>query len=178
MDKLEKFIVEHRTEWSDQEPADGHFDRFMARLEAEERRNIRPADRFFFLKVAAGLIIVFSVSVLLFDFASSRLFNRSLTSGEAAIPADIRDAEQYYGRAASEGMGNIQKLACCGQDTKTIRTIADREVQQLDASSAELRQALKQNPGDERIQAALIRTQQMKETVVRQVVDGMTRVNR
>ena len=178
MDKLEKFILENREAFMDQDPDEGHFSRFEEKLSRQESGRTLAGNRFLLLKIAAGLLIVLSVSVLLFAFAASRLFNYGINSqADNHVPGDIRDAVNYYDQAAETGMGTIKKLACCGQDSKTLCKMASSEMNSLDATTTELTQALKDHPCDERIQAALIRTQQMKETVVNHMVSKMNQVS-
>jgi hypothetical protein len=177
MDKLEKFILENREAFDEQEPPEGHFERFKEKLNRQERQSLHVGNRYLFLKIAAGLLIVFTVSVFIFDFAASRLFHAGMKGqAENNVSTDIRDAVNYYDREASTGMGNIRKLACCGQDSKNLVDMASKEMKSLDANTAELQNALREHPGDERIQDALIRTQQMKQTVVDHMVSGISKI--
>jgi hypothetical protein len=85
----------------------------------------------------------------------------------------MQDAINYYDDAASTKLGQINKLACCGQDTKKIYAMAKNEMSSLNASSAELQKSLSVNPGNERVQAAIIQNHQMKEKVMNQVIEQL-----
>jgi hypothetical protein len=87
----------------------------------------------------------------------------------------MQDAINYYDAAASTKLGQINKLACCGQNTREIISMATNEMKSLDANSAELQKALSENPGNERIQAAIIQNHQMKDKVMNQFVNQMKR---
>jgi hypothetical protein len=53
--------------------------------------------------------------------------------------------------------------------------MANNELNSLNANSAELQKALAENPGNERVQAAIIQNHQMKDKVMNQVVSQMKR---
>jgi hypothetical protein len=154
----------------------GHFSRFEEKLDQQQAHPEFAINRTFLLKIAAGLLILLSVSVYIFDFAANR-FSKSF-SGEnksAFVPAEMQDAINYYDDAASTKLGQINKLACCGQDTRKVYSMANNELNSLNANSAELQKALAENPGNERVQAAIIQNHQMKDKVMNQVVSQMKR---
>ena len=176
MDKLEKFITENRGAFDDAEPLTGHFSRFEEKLDQQELHSGLGIDRNFLLKIAAGLLVLLTVSVYIFDFAAKRVtMSLSGESRSAILPAEMQDAINYYDDAAATKLGQINKLACCGQDTRKIYSMATEELNALNANSAELQKALSENPGNERVQAAIIQNHQMKEKVMNQVVSQMKR---
>lgn len=176
MDKLEKFITKNRESFDDAEPLTGHFSRFEEKLDQQQSHSGFAIDKNFLLKIAAGLLILLTVSVYIFDFAANRLSkNLSGESRSAIISTEMQDAINYYDDAASTKLGQIDKLACCGQDTRKVHSMANNEMNSLNANSAELQKALSENPGNERIQAAIIQNHQMKEKVMNQVVNQMKR---
>jgi hypothetical protein len=175
MDNLEKFLTENRELFDDADPQAGHFSRFEEKLEQQQLHSGVAVDKYFLLKIAAGLLILLTVSVYIFDFAANHI-SKSL-SGEsraAVVPAEIQDAINYYDDAASTKLRQINKLACCGQDTRKIYTMASAELKSLNANSKELQKALSENP-DERVQAAIIQNNQMKEKIMNEVVNQMKR---
>jgi hypothetical protein len=48
----------------------------------------------------------------------------------------------------------------------------------LDANTSELTKAYRENPDDERITAAIIRNQQMKETITKNMIQQMNQVKK
>ena len=178
MDKLEKFITKNRESFDDAEPLTGHFSRFEEKLDQQQSHSGFAIDKNFLLKIAAGLLILLTVSVYIFDFAANRLSkNLSGESRSAIISTEMQDAINYYDDAASAKLGQIDKLACCGQDTRKVHSMANNEMNSLNANSAELQKTLSENPGNERIQAAIIQNHQMKEKVMNQMVSRMKKNN-
>lgn len=176
MDKLEKFITENRESFDDAEPLAGHFSRFEEKLDQQNAHSGIAINKNLLLKIAAIVLILLTVSVYIFDFAANRISgNLSRENRSALVPAEMQDVINYYDDAASAKMGQINKLACCGQDTRKIYSMASDEMNTLNANSAELQKTLSENPGNERIQAAIIQNQQMKEKVMTQLVEQMKR---
>ena len=175
MDNLEKFITENRELFDDALPPEGHFSRFESKLDQQSLNSGRSFDRYFLLKIAAGLLILLTVSVYIFDFAADHL-SKSLTgeNKSGVVSTEIQDAINYYDDAASTKLGQINKLACCGQDTHNVYSMASEELRSLNANSEELKKMLAKNP-DERVQAAIIQNQKMKEKVMSDLVDQMKR---
>lgn len=176
MDKLEKFVDENLESFNDSEPMTGHFSRFEEKLDHQHGRSAAGIDRGFLLKIAAGLLILLSVTVYIFDFAANRLSrNFSGENSSIVVLSEMQDAINYYDDAASAKLGQINKLACCGQDTRKVYSMASNELNALNTNSAELKKALSENPGNERIQAAIIQNHQMKEKIMDQMVSQMKR---
>jgi hypothetical protein len=175
MDKLEKFITGNRDAFDDAEPMAGHFSRFEEKLKGEETPSY-PFSRTFLLKIAAGILVLLTVSVYIFDFAAHRA-TRSFAAESlgATVPSEVQDAINYYDDAATSKFVKIRKMACCQQDTTKIIAMAKREMNRLDASAADLKKAYDENPGDERVQAAMIQNHQMKEKVMNEMVKQMKR---
>jgi hypothetical protein len=176
MDKLEKFIEENLEAFDDAEPMAGHFSRFEEKLNKQIPIREKRFERSMILKIAAGLLILMTISVFIFDMAKRHSFRNGTGSENAAVlTPEMKDAIQYYDDAASQKLGMINQLACCGQDTRKVYTMANDEMKSLNASADELKKALAENPGNERIQAAIIQNHQMKEKVMNQVVNKMKR---
>lgn len=178
MDNLEKYFIENREKFDDAEPLTGHFSRFEEKYDERFNRPSLMQNRSILLKIAAGILVLLTVSVFIFDFAADR-FNKTMIGENAGtgLPSEIRDVVRYYDDASANRLGEIHKLACCGQNTENIYSDASVELKNLDMNTDELTKSLKENPNDERIQAALIQNQQMKEKLVETVITQMNKVN-
>ena len=114
------------------------------------------------------------IKAFIFDFAGNRIRNYIQNNSSAReLPADLQEAVSYYDDASANHLSKIRKLACCGQDSKSLYSMASGELDALDANARELKKACENNPGDERVQSALIRNQQMKETVMNNMIRQM-----
>jgi hypothetical protein len=174
MDKLEKFVKENRDIFDENEPSIGHFDRFEEKIDTRFGHQKAGMNRSFLLKIAAGLIILMTVTVFLFDFAARQISKYAQNNSQGKdLPVELQEAVNYYDDAASNHLNKIRKLACCGQDSRKIYSLASGELDALDANTVELRNTLKENPGDDRVQSALLRNQRMKETVLNNMISKM-----
>ena len=167
MDNLEKLVKENIESFNEQEPEPGHFERFSEKLERESDQYSFIPGRSFFLKVAAVIILLMTVAVFVFDFASNRLKSaiESSSAGTSA-PGEMDDAMHYYTMQTANRMSEFKVLACCGEQEIKLNALVSEELNNLDVNAVELKQALKENPGNERIEAALIQNQQMKGKVL------------
>lgn len=178
MDALEKYFEKKRRRFDDEEPEEGHFARFEAKLNSEFGAGINSQPRIFMLnrpmvfRIAAGLVILCTLSFFMYDFVKTRMVARS---AGIAVNTEIEDAINYYNDAAAAKMGTLRTLACCGKEKEEIYNLASGQMKNLDQNTAELKTALKTNPGDERIQAAIILNQQMKVKVVDDMISQMNK---
>jgi hypothetical protein len=173
MDKLEKYISDFREEFDEVEPPIGHFSRFEEKLSGQPGVRKRFMNRPMIMKIAAGLLILLTFTMFLADYSRIRSAGRSALGSGDGLSSEVREAVDYYDNSATSRMASIHKLACCGQDVKKIYDGAQDEINALDASTNELKSSLEHNPNDERIQAALIQNQQMKEKVLDNLIDQL-----
>jgi hypothetical protein len=177
MDRLEKFFTENRDAFNGAEPEAGHFDRFREKLEAGAEGGRFRLNRFAMLKVAAVILLLITAIAFVFDFGAGRLMNSLATNGtKTLLPGEMQDVLDYYGTRNSSQLKEFNKLACCGEEKTDLNRDVNDVMNSLDASTTELKQALAKDPDNERLQAALIQNQQMKEQVVDNVISQLKRV--
>ena len=175
MKDLEKFIVDHRDEIDSTEPYPGHFQRFERRLASHPVASgsaFRPS---LMLKIAAIILLMITVSVLVFDMASREISHRFASREQRAeLPIEIRQAVQYYSNQTDTQLSTLNKLAAAQHEPGGISETAVREIRDLDAATAELKKLLDGNPGNERILDAIIQNQQMKESVLNTIISRVS----
>jgi hypothetical protein len=171
MSDLQKFIRENRDEMNDAEPSAGHFERFAARLEEHPGIHSPGRTRSQMLKVAALVVILITVSVFVFDFATREIRERFAKGNIGSeLPVEIREAVQYYDNQAATQLATINKLAAYNNSLGDPGTSALKEIRSLDATTEELKRSLAGNPGNEQILDAIIRNQRMKETMLNTII--------
>jgi hypothetical protein len=177
MDRLENYITENREFFDDKEPGVGHVTRFERMLDQNASPGKTSLNRGLILKIAAAVLLLLTVSIILFDFRQFRT-HHALQNGVSAglLPSELQETIDYYQNNAEDHLDRFQKLACCGQDTRKLHHLATDELAVLDANTQELEKVLKGNPGDERVQSALIRNQRMKETVMKNMIQKIQNV--
>lgn len=175
MSNLEKFVHDHLAEFDSDEPGPGHFRRFEDRLDSLPGRSRSLPGRFTALRVAAMILILVSVSVVIFDAATSGLNDWFPAAGrQAELPAEIRDAMKYYDDRATVQLATIRQLAMNREDAASISASTLTEVRLLDAGTEELKRTLTANPGNEALLDAIVRNRQMKEQMLKTIIKKLS----
>ena len=171
MDQLEKFIRDHREAFDEEEPRAGHFDRFSERL-GEERRGMTKISRIRpWMKVAATAIILVTAGLAGYDLLSGTALTAAGDGTSSAyLSEETREALSYYAGITAERMNEIDRLAGACPQGSGLGTEARRESAAFDANQEELTLALKENPGNEQVEAAMIRNQKLKEKALNNLI--------
>jgi hypothetical protein len=171
MNTLENYFKENRGLFDDAEPSDGHFARFEEKLMAEERKREKGRFSVNWLRVAAVAIILVASGLISYEFISGGF--RGNNNSEFAtlnIPDDVREAYQYYDQVSEKKLLEISKISQSCPNGAKLLDQANREVSSFNANSIELAKAIHENPGNERIEAAFIQNQKMKEAALSNIV--------
>lgn len=171
-DELERLILNNRNSIQDEEPMDGHFERFEARLQklAKPTRKIdfRPM-----LKIAA--IVIF---VLLAGNQARMWFipekKESLSLG--SISPEYREVEFYYTNAIQDGMAQWNKLSREGFVSETEQLTMQKEQQEFDLMYQKLQEDLKANPDDERVINAMLEYYQSRMNIITIIINKLKEV--
>ena len=175
MPNLEKFIKDHLEEFDSFEPEPGHFKRFEDRLKAQPGLKPSVHNRWMMLRIAALIIILITVSVFVFDLATREIRERFAAEKQGAeLPLEIREAVRYYENQTDMQVATLHKLAAHHEDAGALNASALKEIQSLDATTNELKKSLSENPGNEQILDAIIRNQQMKESMLNTIITQLS----
>jgi len=179
MTDLQKFISDHRTEFDDLEPDPDHFRRFEKKLKKLPASRTLTSNRHQMLRIAALILVLISVSVFVFDLATREIREWYGTqTSRLELPKDVDEAIQYYDNQITQQLGEIRKLA--GENTagREVSASALKEIGMLDDNTNELKRCLLQNPNNERLLAALIQNQQMKEGILSNIVTKLNSIHK
>jgi hypothetical protein len=171
MEKLEQFIRNNSELFNDEEPRTGHLGRFEALLDKEHGRVIPVGRRYAWMRVAAVAVVLVTAGLIGFDLLSGRAFTGS-GNGLASVvyTEDTREALDYYSKMTAERMTEIDKIAQSCPEGQHLRSKALRDAAEFDANHDELTVALKENPGNEKMEAAVIRNQKLKEEALNNII--------
>lgn len=172
MKDIEKLIRENADFFNREEPFEGHFERFSARLEARQfvgprRVSIVPH----LLKAAAVAILVTLSSLWTWEHVLSPDANRMTLS---EVSPEYREVEQYYVKQVNLMEDEIEGIWINGQpDDKDM--LLD-ELNQMDETYKELQKDLKANPNDERVINAMIEHYQRKVEVMNYILSQLKEI--
>ena len=161
-DELERLILNNRNALQNEEPKEGHFERFEARLQKASkpvrRINFRPV-----LKVAA--IVVFA----LLAANQTRIYffsEKEQTLSLGSISPEYREVEFYYTNSIRQGMNQWNKFKSEGLVSEQEQQMMQKEQKDFDQVYQKLLQDLNANPEDERVINALIEYYQSRMNVI------------
>jgi len=175
MTHLKKYIEDHRDEFDSDEPAAGHFDRFEDRLAAIPGRGHGRPNRTVMLRIAALIVILICVSVFVFDLARREVTGWLGSERQGTeLPAEIKEAVQYYDDQTRTQIAVIHKLAADNKDAGALNASALKEIRDLDAITNDLKESLAENPGNERILDAIVQNEQMKGTMLNTIITQLS----
>jgi hypothetical protein len=171
MEKLEQFVRNNSDRFNDEEPRAGHRDRFDALLRKEEIQVVPVHRSRTWMSVAAVAVVLVTAGLIGFDLLSGRAFTRSGNDlASVAFTADTREALDYYSKVTTERMTEIDKIAKSCPEGPQLMSKALKESALFDSNHDELAFALKDNPGNEKMEAALIRNQKLKEEALNNII--------
>ncbi|MCX6281224.1 MAG: hypothetical protein NTU51_04620 [Bacteroidetes bacterium] len=176
MNNLDKLIEENRAEFDGIEPLDGHFERFRERLGTGDESGRTSFSRFSLLKVAAVILVIITGSIAVFDLATRSIREKfSAENSDVLLSPEFNDAIQYYDARALAQMKEVRKLTSDPLQADQINGDALKEMKALDESTSDLKKSLAENPNCERLQAAVIQNQQMKEGIMNNIVSKLNK---
>ncbi|MDX9929146.1 MAG: hypothetical protein RBS37_04770 [Bacteroidales bacterium] len=171
MSNIDETIRKHRGFFDEEEPSEGHLERFRNKLEqrftARKRINIGP----YLLKAAVVTLLVTLSSLYSWEHFI-RPESRTMTLSQ--VSPQYKEVETFYVRQV-----NMLENEIVGIDFTfdgEHKRMLDEEMKLMDASFRELQKELKANPGDERIINAMIEHYQTKIEVMSYILDQLKQV--
>jgi hypothetical protein len=172
MKDIEKIIRENVDFFNNDEPFDGHFERFSAKLKsrqfiAPKRVSITPH----LLKAAVVTVLVALSSLWTWEHVLSPDARRTSLS---EVSTDYAEVENYYVKQVNLMEDEIQGIWLNGQadDNKVLI----EELDQMDKTYEELQKDLHANPNDERIINAMIEHYQKKIEVMNFILSQLKQI--
>lgn len=171
-DELERLILHNRSAFQENEPPEGHFERFEAKLQKAykpaRKINFQP-----FLKIAA--IVVFAL--LAVNQARIYFFpEKQATLSLGSISEEYREVEFYYTNAIQLGMKQWDKLKNEGFISESEQAMMQKEQEDFDLMYQRLLEDLKANPGDERVINAMLEYYQSRMNVITLIINKLQEV--
>jgi hypothetical protein len=171
MDKLEKYINDNRDAFDD-EPLEGHFQRFDEKLKQLNQTQKRPVPSFLFLKIASVLVIVLLSANLIF----SLLRKTPEKEMESLASKEMNDAVHFYSVKISSGMNQLNNLAGQGIGSEKEVSQLKKEMEEMDLLFQSLQNEYSANPNDERIINAMIEHYQTKLNIINRIKSDLENI--
>jgi hypothetical protein len=170
MDIWDELINNQREEF-EEEPLNGHFERFGEKLTKSGPKMKRPLVSGF-LKAAAVLIIILLSGNLILQLRNSKQEIKET----AMIKSDLGEATFYYTSKINSGIRDLEKMAGEGIGSKQEIVQIRQELSEMDSLFVNLKQEYQTNPNDERIINAMIEYYQTKLEIVNTIKTDLEKV--
>jgi hypothetical protein len=169
-DKLEKYILDHRDQFDDQEPDPAIWDRVETRKAPLIRINWKDV-----AWKAAAVAAIFVASYFFHDYMASRnqspekLFGKKLEDASPMV-RELIEAEAYYSSMISQKQDEIFQLTASNPE---IRHEIDMEMVDLDRVYSELKEDLKDNAHNEEVIEAMIQNYRLKLDILEEMLSQL-----
>ncbi len=179
-DYIDELILKNLEELNDNEPDEGHFERFEARLKLQNKKkkvNLR-----MIMKVAAAVVFVLlaanQTAIYLSPDNKGNIFTMFGKNDVtlASVSPEYGEVEFYYTNAINVGLNQWQELDNEGFISTDEKKMMDDELSEFETRYKNLQQDLAANPNDERIINAMLEYYQAKLSVINMIVNKLEEV--
>ena len=179
-DNIEELILNNLEGLNENEPMDGHFERFEAKLKTQHKK--RKITFNVVWKVAAAVIFVFLATNQAFIYFSPNQqspFYNSRNNNEvtlASVSTEYEEVEFYFTNAINVGLNQWNSLNDDGFISDEEQKMMDDELAEFEDRFKTLQTDLAANPKDERVVNAMLEYYQTKLSVINMIVNKLEEV--
>lgn len=177
-DNIEEIILNNLKELNDNEPMDGHFERFQAKLNKENKK--RNFNFSIVWKVAAAVVFVLlAVNQANIYFSPDKQNNELAANSEfslASVSPEYKEVEFYYTNAISVGLNQWNSLKTDGFISETEQEMMNTELAEFEKRFKNLQADLAANPNDERVINAMLEYYRGKLEIISMIVNKLEEV--
>lgn len=171
-EELERLILNNRSALQEEEPLDGHFERFEARIR-KNKKQVRIINFRTVLRIAA--IVVFAL--LAVNQARIYFFpEKQKTLSLGSISEEYREVEFYYTNAIQSGMNQWEKMKNEGLISAAEQEMMQKEQEEFDQMYQKLVEDLNANPNDERVINAMLEYYQARMNIITLIINKLQEV--
>lgn len=171
MKELEEILRDHKDQFDDQEPQDGHFENFLEKLNHQKKRNVFENIPNFF-KVA--VIVTFVIFSGLIGYQIRNLEDTHL--GLGGISPEYREVESFYTANINSQLGMLKQLGSFNKEQH--QSILKEELKEMDERYSQLKRELELHPDDDRIIQAMIEYYQVKTSILNRIIEQLYQIKK
>ena len=179
-DYIEELIRENLDGLNDFEPAEGHFDRFEAKLKTQSKR--KKLNFSIIWKVAAIVIFVVLAANQAYIYFAPANKNGLNENGEntgftlSSVSQEYGEVEFYYNTAINTGLSQWNNMKEDGLISATEQEAMNTELAEFEARFKTLQADLAANPNDERVINAMLEYYKAKLDIINMIVNKLEEV--
>jgi hypothetical protein len=173
-DKLEKYILDHRVQFDDQEPDPGLWEKIDTRKTPVIRINWKSI-----AWKAAAVVVIFVASYYFHDYMayrnqSSRGFLSNKSEINSPVMRELIEAEAYYTSQIDMRKEEVFRLTASDPG---VRSEINNEMVDLDRVFSELKEDLKDNADNEEVIEAMIQNYRLKLDILEEMLARLKQSN-
>ena len=170
-DHIEDLILGNLDKFEGNEPLEGHFERFEAKLKKQHRNKVFTLKNFG--RLAAAAIFAFLViNQALIYFTPKEKEIASL----GAISNEYSEVEFYYTSEIKSGLNQWDNFYKAGILSEQDNLMMKAELKEFDEMMEKLQEELKANPNDQRIINAMLEHYQTKLNLINLIINNLQEV--
>ncbi len=178
-DNIEEMILNNLKELNDNEPMDGHFERFQAKLNTQNKKKKITFNVVW--KVAAAVVFVLLAvnQANIYLSPDKQTENPAINNADfslASVSPEYKEVEFYYTNAINIGLDQWNSLKTDGFISETEQETMVAELADFEARFKTLQTDLAANPGDERVINAMLEYYQAKLEIINMIVNKLQEV--
>jgi len=179
-DYIEELIQNNLEALNDNEPMDGHFERFEAKLKTQHKK--RKISLNVVLKIAAAVVFVFLATNQAFIYFSPNSQGLILNANKpsevtlASISTEYKEVEFYYTTSIKTGLTQWDELNSEGYISDEEQTMMQTELEEFEKLYKSIQDDLAANPNDDRVINAMLEFYQTKLSLINMIVNKLEEV--
>ncbi len=179
-DNIEELILNNLKGLNEDEPLEGHFDRFEAKLNLQHKK--KKFNLNVVWKVAAAVVFVLLVSnqaaIYLSQENEGSLFSafqkKEVTL--SSVSPEYQEVEFYYTSTINEGLNQWDRMVKEGMISEEEQNMMHTELNEFQTRYENLQKDLAANPNDERVINAMLEYYQAKLSVITMIVNKLEEI--
>jgi len=178
MSFLESKIKDNPAFFDDKDPTLGHKKRFVDKLDQAELQTADSGRWSNLLRIAAVAVVFIAASVLVFKYSIEDLSGAVMREVvQIDFSGDIENVFAYYESITNAKVGQIDQLALNDEQASRVKTVAAMQLENLDATLAEIEKEYAKNPENAMLKAALVNNKRKKAEVMDNILKQMGQAN-
>ncbi len=177
MSFLEKKILDNKEFFDDKKLPHDHQTRFVEKLNNrnEKDTSFKTELVYGFMKIAAVTLIFLTVSWIVFKYSFSEISGAVIQEViKIEFPAEMEGMFAQYDAKAEEKLNRIDDLALNAEEAERIKRIARKQLDNLDAELAAIEKEFMTNPGNKKLETALINHKKLKSEIMESILNRLT----
>ncbi len=178
MSFLENKIKDNPAFFDDRKPVLGHKKRFVEKLDEMEVEQADKGHWANWLRIAAVGLVLIAASYFIFKYSVEDLSGAVMREVvQIDLSNDIENVFAYYESITDTKVNQIEQYAANNEQAMHVKSLAQAQLENLDATLAEIEKEYAKNPENIRLQAALVNNKRKKAEVMDNILKQLNQAN-